>query len=80
MKFPRYAWKEEVEADVVMDFIVRKDGTLTDIHHVTIVGYGFEEEATRLLKTCGKWNPAKKNGKTVDYHAQLPIVFKLKNH
>jgi len=80
LKFPRYAWKEEVEADVVMDFIVRKDGTLTDIHHVTIVGYGFEEEATRLLKTCGKWNPAKKNGKTVDYHAQLPIVFKLKNH
>ena len=80
LKYPRYAWREELEADVTMDFIVRKDGTLTDIHYVTIVGYGFEEEATRLMKNCGRWNPAIKNGRKVDYHAQLPIIFKLKNH
>lgn len=80
LKYPKIAWREEYEAEVTMDFIVRKDGSITDIHYLTVVGYGFEEEATRLLKNCEKWKPAKKKGKAVDYHAKMPIVFKLKNH
>lgn len=80
MKYPKYAWREEYEADVTMDFVVRKDGSITNIRYLTVVGYGFEEEATRLLQKCEKWKPAVKNGKLVDYHAQLVIPFKLKNH
>jgi protein TonB len=80
MKYPKIAWREEYEADVTMDFVVRKDGSITNIRYLTVVGYGFEEEATRLLQKCEKWKPAVKNGKVVDYHATMPISFKLKNH
>lgn len=78
LKYPKKAWWEELESDVVMDFVVRKDGTLTDITHLTVFGWGFEEEATRLLKTCGKWIPAMKNGRAVDYHGKLTIPFRLR--
>lgn len=78
LKYPKKAWWEELETDVVMEFVVRKDGSITDIQHLTAFGWGFEEEATRLLKTCGKWNPAIKNGKPVHYHAKLTIPFRLR--
>jgi protein TonB len=80
MKYPKIAWREEYEADVTMDFVVRKDGSITNIRYLTVVGYGFEEEATRLLQKCEKWKPAVLRGRNVDYHAQLVIPFKLKNH
>lgn len=78
LKYPKKAWWEEIEADVVIEFIVRKDGTVTNIKHLTVSEWGFEEEATRLVKECGKWNPAIKNGKTVDFKGQITIPFRLR--
>jgi protein TonB len=80
LKYPKIAWREEVEGTVTIDFIVRKDGTIDNVRHITVVGWGFEEEAIRLVKQSGKWIPAIKRGRKVDYHAQLPIEFKLKRH
>jgi periplasmic protein TonB len=78
LKYPKKAWWDELESDVVMEFIVRKDGTVTNIRHLTVFGWGFEEEATRLLQNCGKWNPATKNGKPVDYKGTITIPFRLR--
>lgn len=78
VKYPRKAWWEELEADVGLEFTIKKDGSITDIVHLTVVGWGFEEEAIRLLKKSGKWIPALKNGKPVNYHAKLTIPFRLK--
>ncbi len=78
LKYPKKAWWDELESDVVMEFIVRKDGSLTNIRHLTVFGWGFEEEATRLLKNCGKWNPATNYGKPVDYKGTITIPFRLR--
>ncbi|MBX2931526.1 MAG: energy transducer TonB [Chitinophagaceae bacterium] len=78
MKYPKKAWWEELEADAVLEFVVRKDGSITNITNLTVNGWGFEEEAVRLLKKSGKWIPAVKNGKKVHYHAKLTFPFRLK--
>lgn len=78
LKYPKKAWWEELEADAVLEFVVRNDGSITDITNLTVNGWGFEEEAIRLLKKSGKWIPAIKNGKKVHYHAKLTIPFRLK--
>ncbi len=78
LKYPKKAWWEELEADAVLEFVVRKDGSITDISNLTVNGWGFEEEAVRLLKKSGKWIPAVKNGKKVNYHAKLTFPFRLK--
>lgn len=78
LKYPKLAKKSAVESEVVLELIVRKDGSITNIKYLTIAGYGFEEEAIRLLQKCEKWNPALKNGKPVNYKGRITIPFKLK--
>lgn len=78
LKYPKKAWWEELESDITVEFIVRKDGSITDIKHLTVIGWGFEEEAVRLIKASGKWNPAMKNGKPVDYKGTVKIPFRLR--
>jgi hypothetical protein len=56
---------------VIMEFIVDKEGTLTDIKPLTSLGYGMEEEVLRILKLSPPWIPAMQNGKKVTaYHTQ----------
>lgn len=78
LKYPKKAWWDELETDVVVEFVVRKDGSITDVAYLTVFGYGFEEEAVRLIKNCGKWNPGMKGGKAVHYHAKLTIPFRMR--
>jgi protein TonB len=56
---------------VVVQFIVEKDGSLTQLKPLTAHGYGMEEEFIRILKGGPKWVPAKQNGRIVRcYHFQ----------
>ncbi len=78
LKYPKFAKKSAVESEVVLELIVRKDGSITNIKYLTMAGYGFEEEAVRLLQKCEKWNPAIKNGQPVNYKGRITIPFRLK--
>jgi protein TonB len=42
------------------------------------VGWGCDDEATRLIKQMPNWTPGKMNGKPVRTYYTLPIVFSLK--
>ena len=61
--------------DVVVKFIVRKNGKLTDIEAETNLGYGMEEEVIRVVKKSPRWNPAIILGKSVDAYRRQPITF-----
>lgn len=52
---------------VVVSFVVGVDGTLSDIKAENNPGYGVEEEAVRVIKMSGKWQPAVWNGRKVAY-------------
>jgi protein TonB len=40
-------------------------------------GYGFDEEAIRVVESMPEWKPGKQNGKAVKVHFQIPIYFSM---
>jgi periplasmic protein TonB len=62
---------------VVVQFVVDKEGNVSEIKALTNHGYGVEEEAIRVLKKATKWEPAIQNGFPVKaYHRQI-ITFEV---
>ena len=56
-------------------FIVEKDGSINDIEITNDPGYGTAQELIRVLKNSPKWDPAKKNGRSVKCIRALNIPF-----
>ena len=77
LKFPSQAQRLGVEGKVFAEFVVGKDGKITDIKIIRGIGAGCDEEAIRVLKLTPAWNPGKQRGKSVKVRMVLPITFKL---
>jgi protein TonB len=77
LKYPAVARDNKVEGRVFVDFVVEKDGTLTNVKVVRGIGNGCDEEAVRVLKNSPKWHPGILNGHPVRVDFTLPISFEL---
>lgn len=62
---------------VIVQFIVRKDGFISNLKALTKHGFGMEEEALRVIKNGPRWVPALQNGKQVTAYKQQPITFQI---
>ena len=62
-----------------IQFVVDKNGEVSDVKSLNKVGYGIEAEAVRVVKTSGKWIPAKQNKKPVTAYRIQPITFQISN-
>lgn len=60
---------------VLIQFVVDKEGNITDIKALTKHGYGMEEEVMSLLKTAPRWKPAIQNGGPVKAYRRQPVTF-----
>ena len=60
---------------VVVQFIVDREGIISDVRALTNHGYGMEEEAMRVIKKGPKWTPAVQNGRQVKAYRKQPITF-----
>jgi protein TonB len=60
---------------VIVKFIVSKDGSISDVQAETKFGYGMEEEAIKVIKRGPKWTPALQNGRHVNAYRRQPITF-----
>ena len=84
--FAKYVQKNyrtpEVEQDlkgrVFVEFVVEKDGSLTDIKVIRDLGFGTGAEAIRMLKNAPKWKPGVQNGKTIRVRYSLPIMLDIR--
>jgi len=65
--------EEDVKGKVYVQFVVEKDGTLTDIKVMRDLGYGTGAEAIRVLKKSPRWKPGVQNGRPVRVLYSLPI-------
>ena len=61
----------------VVQFVVDKEGNISDVKSLTNHGYGMEEEAMRVIKKGPKWNPAVQNGRQVKAYRKQPITFQV---
>lgn len=60
---------------VIVQFIVDKEGNISDVKALTSRGYGMEEEAMKIIKKGPKWKPAIQNGRNVKAYRKQPITF-----
>lgn len=60
---------------VIVRFIVSKDGSISDVQAESKHGYGMEDEAVKIIKKGPKWTPALQNGRNVNAYRRQPITF-----
>ncbi len=77
MKYPEKARKEIAQGTVFVEFIVEKNGTVSEAAVLKGVSKECDEEALRVVKILSPWNPGKQSGKAVRVKFVLPIKFKL---
>jgi protein TonB len=77
IKYPGNAREIGLEGKVVVSFVVNKNGEISDIKLRKAIGFGFDDEAMRVVAAMPKWTPGSQNGKTVPVQMILPVVFKL---
>jgi protein TonB len=77
IKYPAIARENGIEGQVVLSFVVEKDGSITDIKPLRELGGGCTDEAIRVVKMMPKWRPGKQNGRAVKVKYTLPVKFKL---
>ncbi len=62
---------------VQVQFVVDKEGNISDVRSLTNHGYGMEAEAMRVIKKGPKWTPAIQNGRNVKAYRKQPITFQV---
>src|SRR5688572_2656098 len=76
-KYPAKAKKNQVQGKVMVEFVVEKDGSLSNLKVIKRLGNGLDEEAIRLIEKGPKWLPAKYNGEPIRQKMILPVIFQL---
>ncbi|WEK36175.1 MAG: TonB family protein [Candidatus Pseudobacter hemicellulosilyticus] len=76
LRYPQEAIDNEVQGTVVIQFIVDKDGMVSDVEAISGPNE-LRDEAVRVIKKSGKWTPAIQNGRKVKSYKKQPIVFRL---
>ena len=61
--------------NVIVRFVIDKEGNVTDLVTETNYGFGMEQEALRVLRKSPKWIPAKQYGVLVNAYHRQPITF-----
>lgn len=77
LKYPAQARRMGIEGKVYVEFIVDRDGSLTNVRSIKGIGAGCDEEAVRVIQSAPKWSPPKQRGQPVKQKIVLPITFKL---
>lgn len=77
LKYPLMARRNNIEGRVYIQFVVEKDGSLTDVKTLKGIGGGCDEEAERIIQEAPKWNPGKQRGRPVRVKMVLPVLFQL---
>lgn len=77
LKYPPSAQQRKVQGRVVAQFIVNKDGSISDLVLVEKVSPELDREALRVLRMMPKWTPGVMDAKPCRTKVCIPVVFKL---
>ncbi len=77
-RYPDDAINNEIQGTVTVEFIVDKEGGVSDVEAISGPELGgLREEAVRVIKQSGKWIPAIQNGRKVKSYKKQPVIFRL---
>lgn len=75
--YPDLSIENGEQGKVYLNFVVEKDGTITNVVVVKGATRELDNEAKRLVRNMPKWEPGETNGKKVRTSFTLPINFEL---
>lgn len=79
LEYPLDALKQGIEGRTILQFVVWKDSTISDIKVLKGFNATCDQAAIDIIKKMPKWNPGMQDGKPVNSKYVLPIQFKLEN-
>lgn len=77
IRYPAIAKENNITGRVFIQFVVERDGSLTDMKILRDPGSGLGDEALRVLKSSPKWTAGIQNGKPVRVQFTVPVNFSL---
>ncbi len=77
IKYPVIAAENGVEGRVIVQFVVEKDGSITDVKIAKSVDPSLDKEATRVVSSMPHWIAGRQNGNPVRVKYTVPVTFKL---
>jgi protein TonB len=77
IRYPEQARRMGIEGRVFVEFVVDKDGSITEVKAIKGIGGGCDEEAVRVVQNAPKWTPGKQRGRPVKVRMVVPILFRM---
>ncbi|MCB2208674.1 MAG: TonB family protein [Bacteroidetes bacterium] len=77
LRYPQLAKELNIQGRVFLTFVIKKDGSVTDIKLLRGIGGGCDEEAIRVVNNMPKWTPGSQRNKPVRVQFNLPVNFRL---
>ena len=77
VKYPVIAQENGIQGKVYVNFVVNKDGSVSNAKIARGVDPSLDAEALRVVSTLPKWKPGKQRGAPVRVSYTVPISFKL---
>lgn len=77
IKYPEIAMEMGDQGKVYVEFVVEKDGSITQLKVLRGVSKEIDKEAKRVVGTMPKWEPAETKGESVRARCRIPIKFTL---
>lgn len=79
IKYPVKAQTNHIEGRVVVEFIVAKDGSITNVKVSRSVNPDLDQEAIRVISAMPKWKAGMQRGKAVNVRFSVPVMFRLQS-
>ena len=77
MQYPQAALENNIQGRVIVQFVVGKDGSVSDVQVLAGLDRLCDREAVRVVESMPKWIPGKQNGKAVSVKYTIPVMFRL---
>lgn len=77
IKYPVVAAENGIQGRVVVQFVVERDGSVSQVKVVRGVDPSLDKEAQRVISSMPKWIPGKQNGQAVRSRFTVPVTFRL---
>lgn len=75
--YPEKAVENGTQGMVIVQLVVDKDGSITNVKALNDPGDGLADYAVKIIKTGPHWIPAEQNGRKVTYQFKQNITFQL---
>lgn len=77
LKYPPNAQNRKIQGRVMAQFVINKDGSISDLELVEKLDPWCDREALRVLRMMPKWEPGVMDAKPCRTLVAIPIYFKL---